>query len=171
VRRSLPLRLLATAAAVAAAGSVAVVGSTLAGIRAGGSSIRRDPFAGGSVVLVRSGSGAFLSSRNVAIGSTRTRTVRIANRGWRAGDLVVSARVRSNELSRRLRLALTVDGRPLYHGSLAGFRQARAGQIAPGAALTFRFRLVLRSSGSPAGDDALQGEAADASFSWSAASR
>ena len=168
-RRLLP-RVALTVGALLATGAVAAGGSTLAGIRAGRATVRGNAFPEGSVVLVRSGSGAFLSFRNVPIGATQTRRVTIANEGSGAGELVLSASVRSNPLSRRLRLAISVGRRPVYRGSLAGFDAVRAGRIAPGEARTFVFRLSLPATGSAARDNALQGETVAAAFSWSAVS-
>ena len=168
-RRGVLLRVALTVGAVLATGAVAAGGNTLAGMRAGRATVRADAFAGGSVVLARAGRGAFISFRNVAIGATQTGRLTIVNEGSRAGDLVLSGDIRSSELSRRLRLAISVDGRMIYRGPLAGFDSARAGRIEPRARRTFVFRLGLPSAGSAGRDDALQGESVDASFRWSAA--
>src|SRR5436309_13541579 len=97
-RRCLLLRIVATAGALLAAGAVAAGGTTLAGNRAGHTTLRSDPFAGGDVVLTRVGNGAFLSFRDLPIGATRTGRLTIANEGSRAGELVLSAAVRPNPL-------------------------------------------------------------------------
>ena len=168
-RRSLGLRLVLSGAALLATGAIAAAGTTLASIRAEHASVRDTRFGGGTAVLARAGSGSFLSFRNLGIGATRTGRLTIVNEGTGAGELVLSASIRSNPLSRHLRLVVVVGGRTVYRGSLAVFGSARGGRLEQGAARTFVFRVSLPSTGSAARDDALQGETVDASFRWSAA--
>ena len=167
-RRGLLPRVLLSIGALLAAGAVAVGGSTLAANRSGGTSVRANAFAGGSVVLARSGHGAFLSFPDVAIGVTRTGRLTLENEGSRAGTLALSGRVRSNPFSRRLSLSISSGGQTIYRGSLAGFEAVAAGTIPAGGRRDFVFRVSLPTTGSSARDDALQGETVDASFSWSA---
>jgi hypothetical protein len=109
----------------------------------------------------------------LANGDTETRSITITNSGSQDGVYTLSAGVVGDEkLLSRLRLTIVRSaphaGATLYSGSLGSLRSLDLGRFGPGEAQKLSFRLTFPSSGSDTGDNALQGLAAGARFSWSA---
>jgi hypothetical protein len=127
----------------------------------------------GTLSVHRSSTGPVFSLDRLSIGDTRTGAVTITNSGSLAGFYMLSGSLGDAEkLLRQLRLTI-VDSGPrgsvtVYAGSLASLRPLELGRFGPGEARTFSFRLTFPSTGSDMGDNALQGLAASANFSWSA---
>jgi spore coat-associated protein N len=107
------------------------------------------------------------------IGDTATGSVTITNTGTLAGAYTLSGSSSgSSALSSQLNLKVYKDvdgGTALYDGSLGGFSSVALGTFAAnGDAHTFYFHVSFPSTGSDAGDNALQGLSASETFTWSA---
>lgn len=161
-----------TAAAICAV-SFAAAGGTFANFTATPVSISSNSFAAGTLEMSRSGSGAVLSAANMAPGDEASGSVTITNTGSMAGEYVLSGSA-SGDLASSLELVVYKDndgqaGSKLYDGGLSAFDSADLGAFAAdGGSHTFYFHVSFPSTGSDAGDNALQGKSADATFTWSA---
>jgi hypothetical protein len=120
--------------------------------------------------MTRSGSGAIFNSTAMKIGDTATGSVTITNTGTLAGAYTLSGSSSgSSALSSQLNLKVYKDvdgGTALYDGSLGGFSSVALGTN--GDAHTFYFHVSFPTTGSDAGDNALQGLSASTTFTWSA---
>jgi spore coat-associated protein N len=158
--------------------SIAAAGGTYANFAATPTTIGSNAFATGTVSMNRSGSGAILSLPAMKIGDAASGSVTISNTGSLASVYSLSgATTGSAVLADQLRLVIYKDvdgdaGAKLYDGPLSGFTSAALGTFAAsgseGDAHTFYFHVSLETTGSDAGDNALQGLSATASFTWSA---
>ena len=124
----------------------------------------------GRVHLVASKRGPILSGRNLAPGRRVAGSATITNTGTRAGSLTLTAvtkrsRLLASRLILRVRERRRGRLRPVYAGTLAGFRRAKLGRIGPSRARTFHFDVVLRSTGN---DNRVQGLRTIADFTWTA---
>jgi spore coat-associated protein N len=165
-------KILLSLAAIALLG-VAAVGGTFANFTATPTTISSNAFASGSLTMSRSGSGAIFSSAAMKIGDTANGSVTITNTGTLSGAYTLTgASSGSSVLANQLHLTLYKDvdgGTALYDGSLGGFSSVALGTFAgSNDSHTFFFHVSLPSTGSNAGDNALQGLSADESFTWSA---
>jgi spore coat-associated protein N len=163
----------ALSAAAVAAVSVAAAGGTYANFTATPVTISSNAFAAGTLEMSRSGSGAIFSAANMVVDQTVSGSVTITNTGSLAGVYTLSSSA-SGDLAPSLDLVIYKDddgdpGAQVYDGSLADLDEAALGTFAAdGGAHTFYFHVTLPSTGSQAGDNALQGKSASASFTWSA---
>ena len=166
--KNLPLtKILLSLAAVAVAG-VAAVGGTFANFTATPTTIASNAFASGSLTMSRSGSGAIFSSVAMKIGDTATGSVTITKTGTLAGAYTLSGNA---SLATQLHLTLYKDvdgGTAIYDGSLGTFSVSLGTFAASGGSHTFYFHVSFPSTGSDAGDNALQGLSATEDFTWSA---
>lgn len=110
---------------------------------------------------------------NLAIGDEHSAALTITNAGSLAGRYTLSAQADGSEaLVSQLHVTVESSGprgnERVYDGSLYSLHEVALGRFAPGEARTFEFRVTLRSTGSNARDNALQGVAANASFTWAA---
>ncbi|HXV58695.1 MAG TPA: TasA family protein [Gaiellaceae bacterium] len=171
--RALITRKIGLTAAAVCAVSVAAAGGTYASFTATPVSISSNSFAAGTLEMSRSGSGAVLSAGAMAPGDEADGSVTITNTGSLAGDYELSGEA-SGDLADALELELYKDddgqaGAKLYDGSLADFDSVDLGVFAAdGGSHTFYFHVSFPSTGSDAGDNALQGTSASATFTWSA---
>ncbi len=175
--RTLNTKILLSLASVAAVGVVAV-GGTYANFTATPTTISSNAFTTGTMSMSRSGSGAVLSASALKIGQVSTGSVAITNSGSLAGVYTLSGSASGSAvLGSALKLVVYKDidnSAPdkLYDGSLSGFTSAALGTFAAsgsaGDAHTFYFHVSLPTTGTDAGDNALQGATASASFTWSA---
>lgn len=175
--RTLSFKILASLGAVAATGVVAV-GGTYANFTATPTTISNNAFTTGTLSMSRSGSGAILSASALKIGQESTGSVTITNTGSLAGAYTLSGSTSgSSTLAGALQLVVYKDTdndslSQIYSGSLAGFSSVALGTFAAsgssGDAHTFYFHVSLPTTGTDAGDNALQGTSASASFTWSA---
>jgi hypothetical protein len=135
--------------------------------------ISNNAFAAGTLEMDRSGSGAVFSAANMAVGGEASSSVTISNTGFLAGDYVLTGSA-SGELAPSLDLVIYKDddggaGSKIYDGALDDLESVDLGSFAAdGGAHTFYFHVSLPTTGSDAGDNALQGKSASASFTWSA---
>ena len=171
--KNLPLTKILLSLAAIAVVAVAAVGGTFANFTATPTTISSNAFASGSLTMSRSGSGAIFSSVAMKIGDTATGSVTITNTGTLAGAYTLAgSNSGSSALANQLHLTLYKDadgGTAIYDGSLGGFSSVSLGTFtANGDAHTFYFHVSLPTTGSNAGDNALQGLSADESFTWSA---
>ena len=163
---------LALSLAAAAILSVGALGGTYANFTATPVSISSNAFAAGTLTMSRSGSGAIFSASAQKIGQESTGSVTITNTGSLAG--VTLSGSAGGSLASALRLVIYKDndgsaGSAVYDGPLAGFSSASLGTFAAsGDSHVFYFHVSLPTTGTDAGDNALQGQSASASFSWSA---
>jgi len=161
-----------TAAAVSVV-SIAAAGGTYANFTATPVTISSNAFAAGTLEMSRSGSGAIFSAANMVVDQEATGSVTITNSGSLAGDYTLAGSA-SGDLAPSLDLVVYKDsdgvaGAKIYDGSLDGLSSVSLGTFAAGGgAHTFYFHVVLPTTGSDAGDNALQGKSAGASFTWSA---
>jgi len=106
------------------------------------------------------------------IGDTASGSVTITNTGTLAGAYTLTGSASgSAALANQLHLTLYKDvdgGTAIYDGSLGSFSASLGTFAANGGAHTFYFHVSLPTTGSDAGDNALQGLSADESFTWSA---
>jgi hypothetical protein len=171
--RNLPLTKILLSLAAVAVVAVAAVGGTFANFTATPTTIASNAFAAGSLTMARSGSGAIFSAAALKIGDTATGSVTINNTGTLAGAYTLAGFTSgSSALASQLNLKVYKDadgGTALYDGSLSGFSSASLGTFAAnGDSHTFYFHVSLPSTGSDAGDNALQGLSATTTFTWSA---
>jgi spore coat-associated protein N len=153
--------------------SIGAAGGTWANFTATPVTISSNAFAAGTLTMSRSGSGAIFNASGMKIGEDATGSVTITNTGSIAGDYSLAGSA-SGSLAGSLKLVIYKDndgvaGAKIYDGTLAGLGSVALGQFAAnGDAHSFYFHVSLPSTGSDAGDNALQGQSADASFTWSA---
>ena len=161
-----------TAAAVSAV-SIAAVGGTYANFTATPVTISNNAFAAGTLAMDRSGSGAVFSAAGMAICDDVSGSITITNSGSLAGEYSLSGSA-SGDLAPALDLVIYKDndgqaGSKIYDGALDGLDSVDLGTFAAdGGNHTFYFHVSLPATGSDAGDNALQGKSAGASFTWSA---
>ena len=170
--KNLPLTKILLSLAAIAVVAVAAVGGTFANFTATPTTISSNAFASGSLTMSRFGTGAIFSSVAMKIGDTATGSVTITNTGTLAGAYTLTGSSTGNAaLAAQLHLTLYKDvdgGTAIYDGSLGSFSASLGTFAASGDAHTFYFHVSLPSTGSTAGDNALQGLSADESFTWSA---
>jgi spore coat-associated protein N len=171
--KNLPLTKILLSLAAISVVAVAAVGGTFANFTATPTTISSNAFASGSLTMSRSGSGAIFTSAAMKIGDTATGSVTITNTGSLAGAYTLAGSSSGTAaLANQLHLTLYKDvdgGTAIYDGSLGGFSSVSLGTFsANGDAHTFYFHVSLPTTGSNAGDNALQGLSADESFTWSA---
>jgi spore coat-associated protein N len=171
--KNLPLtKILLTLAAVSAV-TVAAVGGTFANFTATPTSIASNAFASGSLSMTRSGSGAIFNASAMKIADSLSGSVTITNTGTLPGAYSLAGSASgSSVLSSQLNLKVYKDadgGTAIYDGSLGAFSSASLGTFAAnGDAHTFYFHVSFPTTGTDAGDNALQGLSASATFTWSA---
>jgi hypothetical protein len=166
-------KVLATLAALAAI-SMLTIGGTYANFSATPVTISSNAFATGELTMTRSGTGVVFDLSNAKIGQEAGGSVTIDNTGTLDGAYELDGVV-SGALASSLQLKIYKDtdnaaGSQLYSGTLAGFTSSvDLGTLAAktGTA-TFYFHVTLPSTGSDAGDNALQGKSAAVSFTWNA---
>jgi spore coat-associated protein N len=170
--KNLPLTKILLSFAALAAVAVATVGGTFANFTATPTTISSNAFASGSLSMSRSGSGAIFSSAAMKIGDTATGSVTITNTGTLDGAYTLTGSSSgSATLAAQLHLTLYKDvdgGTAVYDGALGSFSASLGTFAASGGAHTFYFHVSFTTTGSDAGDNALQGLSADESFTWSA---
>lgn len=153
--------------------SVGAAGGTWASFTATPVTISSNAFTAGTLSMSRSGSGAIFTASKMTVDQEATGSVTITNTGSIAGDYSLAGSAGGN-LAGSLELVIYKDddgdaGSKLYDGTLAGLGSVSLGQFAAnGDAHTFYFHVKLPSTGTDAGDNAFQGQSADASFTWSA---
>lgn len=167
-------KILATLASVGVA-SVAAIGGTYANFTATPTTISNNAFTSGSLTMSRSGNGAMFNLSPAKIGDEATGSVTITNTGNLAGAYSLSGSMSgSSALGDQLNLKVYKDndgqnGSKLYDGAMSAFSSASLGTFAAGNdAHTFYFHVSLPTTGSDAGDNALQGLSASEAFTWSA---
>jgi hypothetical protein len=175
--KTLAFKIVVSLASVAAVGVVAV-GGTYANFTATPTTISSNAFTTGTMSMGRSGSGAILSAAALKIGQESTGSITITNTGSLAGVYsLAGSSAGSAALGGALKLVVYKDNDgiaadKLYDGTMSGLTAASLGTFAPsgstGDAHTFYFHVSLPTTGTDAGDNALQGATASASFTWSA---
>ena len=166
-------KVLATLAALAAF-SVLAIGGTYANFSATPVTIENNAFATGDLTMARSGSGIVFDLSNAKIGQEATGSVTISNTGTLEGAYSLQG-TPAGTLASALNLKIykntdNVAGALLYNGTLAAFTSSvDLGKLAAktGTA-TFYFHVTLPTTGTDAGDNALQGKSASVSFTWKA---
>lgn len=174
MRFTLP-KVLATLAALAAV-SVLAVGGTYANFTATPVSISSNAFTTGSLTMTRSGSGVIFDLAEAKIGQEATGSVTINNTGTLPGAYTLEGSS-SGALAPSLNLKIYKDtdnqaSSKIYDGTLAAIATAFPLSLGTFAATsgthTYYFHVTIPTTGSDAGDNALQGKAASASFTWKA---
>lgn len=160
---------LATVAAV----SVAAIGGTYASFTATPTTIASNAFTTGTLSMTSSGSGAIFSAANMKIGDTATGSVTINNTGSLAAIYALTGAITGDAtLAGDLKLKIYADvdsGTPIFDGSLDGVSGLALGTFAAtSGSHTYYFHISLPTTGSAAGDNALQGKTATAAFTWTA---
>ena len=161
---------LATVAAV----SAAAIGGTYASFTATPTTIASNAFTTGTLAMSRTGSGAIFTAGNMKIGDTATGSVTINNTGSLAATYTLDGTITGDAtLAHDLGLKIYADvdssGTPIYDGALDGVSALALGSFAATSGThTYYFHISLPTTGSSAGDNALQGKTATASFTWSA---
>jgi spore coat-associated protein N len=171
--KKLPLSKILLSLAAVSVVTVAAVGGTFANFTATPTTIASNAFASGSLTMSRSGSGAIFSASAMKIGDTATGSVTITNTGTLAGAYsLAGSSSGSSVLSNQLNLKVYKDvdgGTAIYDGSLGGFSSVALGTFAAnGDSHTFYFHVSFPTTGTDAGDNALQGLSASTTFTWSA---
>lgn len=153
--------------------SVGALGGTYANFTATPVTVSSNAFASGTLTMSRSGSGAIFSAPAVKIGEEATGAVTITNSGSLAGSYTLAGSA-AGSLASSLKLVIYKDndgvaGAKIFDGTLGGFSSVGLGTFAAsGDAHAFYFHVSLPTTGTDAGDNALQGQSATASFTWSA---
>jgi len=149
--------------------ALAAVPTVLGAVR--GARAEDVPFGAGMPAATRiAGTGPALSASALRIGSTVKGSMTIRNTGDGAGRFDLQARIAGSRAFAK-HLMLTVsrgDGAVLYAGPLTGLGALNVGRLEPGGQLSLDVQVTLRSTGTRAGDNLLQGRSASADFSWSA---
>ncbi|MFL5917531.1 MAG: TasA family protein [Gaiellaceae bacterium] len=170
--KHLPLTKILLSLAAIAVVAVAAVGGTFANFTATPTTISSNAFASGTLTMSRSGTGAIFSSASMKIGDTATGSVTITNTGTLMGAYTLTGTGSGNAaLANQLHLTLYKDvdgGTAIYDGSLGSLSAALGTFAASGGSHTYYFHVSLPSTGSDAGDNALQGLSASEDFTWSA---
>jgi spore coat-associated protein N len=170
--KNLPLTKVLLSLAATAVVTVVAVGGTFANFTATPTTIASNAFASGTLEMTRSGSGAIFSSAAMKIGDEATGSVTITNTGTLAGAYTLSGTGSGNAaLVSQLHLKLYKDadgGTAIYDGPLGTFSTSLGTFAADGGEHTFYFHVSLPTTGSDAGDNALQGLSAEETFTWSA---
>lgn len=171
--KNLPLSKTLLSLAAVAVFAVAAVGGTFANFTATPTTIASNAFASGSLTMARTGSGAIFTASAMKIGESVSGSVTITNTGTLAGLYSLDGSTSgSAALASQLNLKVYRDvdgGTALYDGSLGGVSSASLGTFAPGGdSHTFYFHVSFPTTGTDAGDNALQGLAASTTFTWSA---
>ena len=170
--KNLPLSKILLSLAAVSVVAVAALGGTFANFTATPTTISSNAFASGSLTMSRSGSGAIFSASAMKIGDTATGSVTITNTGTLAGAYTLAGTSSgSATLAAQLHLTLYKDvdgGTAIYDGSLGSFSVSLGTFAASGGAHTYYFHVSLPTTGSDAGDNALQGLSASEDFTWSA---
>jgi hypothetical protein len=162
VARKLVLTLLALVAMLSLAPTV------LGAVR--GASLQDAPFA--SAQRASHGSLSGLSGRPLLVGVPARSTLTIVNDAGQAARYLLSARIAGNRTyAARLRLVVTrhSDHGVVYAGPLMRLQTADLGRLGARATQAFDVRVTLLSTGSTAGDNALQGRTASVDFGWTSA--
>jgi Camelysin metallo-endopeptidase len=166
-------KVLATIAALAAV-SMLAIGGTYANFSATPVTISSNAFATGALTMSRTGTGVVFDLSNAKIGQEATGSVTINNTGTLQGAYTLQG-TPSGALASALQLKIykntdNVAGSLLYSGTLAGFTSALdlGTFAATTGTATFYFHVTLPSTGTDAGDNALQGKSAAVSFTWNA---
>jgi hypothetical protein len=108
------------------------------------------------------------------IGDTATGSVTINNTGSLAADYVLNGAITGDAtLAGDLKLKIYADtdnsGTPIFDASLNGVSDLALGTFAAtSGSHTYYFHISLPTTGSAAGDNALQGKTATAAFTWTA---
>ena len=173
MRFTLP-RVLASLAALALV-SMLAVGGTYATFSATPVTITSNAFATGELTMARSGTGVVFDVANAKIGEDAAGSVTIANTGTLAGAYTL-ATTATGALASSVRLKVYKDtdndaASLLFDGTLAAAATAALDLgtfAAETGEHTFYFHVVLPSTGTEAGDNALQGKSAAATFTWKA---
>ncbi len=123
------------------------------------------------------------AASDIGPGDGASGTVTIANDGDEAGELTLSQHdvddtpgagggLLSRRMSMRIREVGGPKSKPLYDGALAPMPALELGPLEPGQSRVFEFDAALPESGTPAGaaigDNAFQGAALSAGYSWTA---
>ena len=171
--KSLPLSKLLLSLAAVCVIAVGAVGGTFANFTATPTTIASNAFASGSLTMSRTGSGAIFNASAMKIGDTATGLVTITNTGTLAGAYALSGSTSgSSVLTGQLNLKIYKDvdgGSAIYDGALGSLSSASLGTFAAnGDAHTFYFHISFPSTGTDAGDNALQGLSASTTFTWTA---
>jgi hypothetical protein len=158
-----------------AAVSAAAIGGTFATFTATPTTISSNAFTSGTLTMSRSGSGAIFASGNMKIGDEATGSVTITNTGSLAATYALTGAVSGDAtIGSTLNLKIYADndgvaGSKIYDGALNGVSSLALGSFAAtSGSHTYHFHVSLPSTGTDAGDNALQGKSATASFTWSA---
>jgi predicted ribosomally synthesized peptide with SipW-like signal peptide len=176
--RGTSLKILLTLASLGGIAALAI-GGTYANFTATPTTISNNAFATGTLTMSRTGSGAVFSAAGMKIGDEATGSVTINNTGTLPGAYSLSASADSGSsatLASKLNLVIYKDtdgsGTPVYSGALSGVSSASLGTFAKAGATgdshTFYFHVTLPTTGTDAGDNALQGLSASETFTWSA---
>jgi spore coat-associated protein N len=171
--KSLPLSKLLLSLAAVCVIAVGAVGGTFANFTATPTTISSNAFASGSLTMSRTGSGAIFNASAMKIGDTATGSVTITNTGTLAGAYALSGSSSGSAvLTAQLNLTIYKDvdgGSAIYTGALGSLSSAALGTFAAnGDAHTFFFHISFPSTGTDAGDNALQGLSASTTFTWTA---
>jgi Camelysin metallo-endopeptidase len=171
LKKLLAHKVLASAAAVAVV-SAGAIGGTFANFTATPITISSNAFATGTLTISRSGTGVLFNADKQKVGQESTGSVAITNTGTIDGVFTLAGSA-TGALAPKLQLVIYKDtdgqaGSKVYDGTLAAFSSADLGTFAGGASHTYYFHVSLPTTGTDAGDNALQGAAASASFTWSA---
>jgi Camelysin metallo-endopeptidase len=171
--RSRFTKILATLAALAAV-SMLAIGGTYANFSATPVSISNNAFATGALTMSRTGTGVLFDLSNAKIGQEATGSVTINNTGSLAGAYTLQGSP-SGALASSLQLKIYKNtdsqaGSLIYDGTLSGFTSSLdlGTFAATTGTATFYFHVTLPSTGTDAGDNALQGKSAAVSFTWNA---
>jgi hypothetical protein len=164
-------KVLASAVAVAVV-SAGAIGGTFANFTATPITIASNAFATGTLTISRSGTGVLFNADKQKIGQEATGSVAITNTGTIDGAFTLTGSA-TGGLAPNLQLVIykDTDGQAaskIYDGTLSAFSSVDLGTIAGGGSHTYYFHVSLPSTGTNAGDNALQGLSASASFTWSA---
>jgi spore coat-associated protein N len=153
---------------IAAVGSVAaaVIGGTYAVYTANPVVVSGNIVATGSLSIGRTGSGAVFTMENAGIGASTAGTLTIYNSGTVDGDFSITATSTGDTgtLGAQAHVTIYADtddtGEVVYDGPLNAIGTHDLGTMSPGASEghTYYFHVSLPTTGSNAGDNALQGK-------------
>lgn len=161
--------------------AIAAVGASFSSFTASPLKIESQAFANGSLSIGADKTSAIFSISNAVIGSEATGSVTIADTGSIPAHFTMNGSVDAGSDSTLAGdLTMTVyqdsDATPsaiVYQGPVSNFSTLDLGTFQPkgqtGDRHTYYFHVLLPTTGSDSGDNALQGKSVSSTFSWNAA--
>lgn len=172
-------KLLITLLAISAI-AVAAVGASFSSFTAAPLTIQSQSFANGALSIGHSSTDAVFSIHDAIVGSEATGSIQILDTGSIPAKFTMTGSViagSSATLPGQLTMTIYQDadstGTPVYSGTLAAFSSLDLGTYQKAGTVgldrhTYYFHVLLPTTGSDSGDNALQSQTVNYTLSWNA---